>query len=195
MTALSLLSVRPSKTALKAAMAMAGLAALAACASHPKPAPASGPVASSRPAPSSSGPTARAPAAVAQAVLPGSERDFVVNVGDRVYFDYDQYNVRNDAEPLLAAQADWLKKYPAVKIRIEGNADERGTEDYNLALGARRANTLKEFLVAHGVPGGRITTVSFGKEHPIDTGEGEAAWAHNRNGHTAILSGAKMAGG
>ncbi|HEY3947397.1 peptidoglycan-associated lipoprotein Pal [Phenylobacterium sp.] len=187
MTSRGILSAR----IFKAGAAVAGLAALAACASHPKPGPAAGPVAQARPSSPSRGAPASRPAAVAQAVLPGSARDFVVNVGDRVYFDYDQYSVRNDAEPLLAAQADWLKKYPAVQIRIEGNADERGTEDYNLALGARRANTLKEFLVAHGVNSGRITTVSFGKEHPIDTGEGEAAWAHNRNGHTAILSGAR----
>jgi peptidoglycan-associated lipoprotein len=176
---------------LKGSLAAAGLIALAACASHPKPAP-TGPVAQARPAPAPSrGAPASRPAAVASAVLPGTERDFVVNVGDRVYFDYDQYAVRGDAEPLLAAQATWLKRYPAVQVRIEGNADERGTEDYNLALGARRANTLKDFMVAHGVAAARITTVSYGKEHPIDTGEGETAWEHNRNGHTAIVSGAR----
>jgi peptidoglycan-associated lipoprotein len=192
MTLQSARLVRP----LASSLAIVGMAAaLAACASHPKPAPTPGPVAVAKPAPAPSRhTTAPAPAAVASAALPGSERDFVVNVGDRVYFDYDQYAVRSDAEPLLAAQAEWLKRYPAVQIRIEGNADERGTQEYNLALGARRASAVKEFLVAHGVSSTRLTTVSYGKEHPIDTGAGEQAEAHNRNGHTAILSGARQAG-
>jgi peptidoglycan-associated lipoprotein len=117
-------------------------------------------------------------------------RDFVVNVGDRVYFDFDQYQLRADAQPVLAAQAAWLGRYPAVQVRIEGNADERGTREYNIALGARRANSVREFLVGHGVSASRITTISFGKDRPIDGGTGEAAWAHNRDAHTAIVSGA-----
>jgi peptidoglycan-associated lipoprotein len=129
---------------------------------------------------------------VTQNALPGSERDFTINVGDRIYFDYDMYAVRTDAAPVLDAQANWLKRYPAVQVRIEGNADERGTEEYNLALGARRANAVREYLISHGVVAGRITTVSYGKERPIDTGAGETAEAHNRNAHTAILSGARM---
>jgi peptidoglycan-associated lipoprotein len=121
--------------------------------------------------------------------LPGSIRDFVVNVGDRAYFDFDQYLIRQDAQPILAAQASWLKRYPEVRVRIEGNCDERGTREYNFALGARRANSAKEFLVEHGVDPGRITTVSYGKERPIDPGAGEEAWQHNRNAHTDITSG------
>jgi peptidoglycan-associated lipoprotein len=117
-------------------------------------------------------------------------QDFVVNVGDRVYFDFDQYTVRSDAQPILAAQAAWLTRYPAVHVRIEGNCDERGTREYNLALGARRANSVRDFLTAHGVDSSRIETISFGKEKPIDPGTGEDAWAHNRNGHTAITAGA-----
>jgi peptidoglycan-associated lipoprotein len=165
--------------------------ALAACASHPKPAPA--PVAAAAPAPQPvrRAPPSPPPAPVSTSPLPGSERDFVVNVGDRVYFDLDQYQVRSDAEPLLAAQAAWLGRYPAVQVRIEGNCDERGTEAYNMALGARRANAVKSFLTAHGVSPSRITTVSYGKEHPIDPGQDEAALQHNRNGHTAILSGGR----
>jgi peptidoglycan-associated lipoprotein len=124
-------------------------------------------------------------------VLPGSERDFIVNVGDRVYFDFDKYDIRTDAQPLLAAQATWLTRYPAVQVRIEGNCDERGTREYNLALGARRANAVREFLVAHGVAGERITTVSYGKEKPVDAGTGEEADAHNRNAHTAITGGVR----
>ena len=121
---------------------------------------------------------------------PGSVQDFVVNVGDRVYFDYDQYAIRGDAQPVLAAQAAWLSRYQSVRVRIEGNCDERGTREYNLALGARRANSVRDFLVAHGVASSRIETVSFGKEKPVDPGTGEDAWAHNRNGHTAITAGA-----
>jgi peptidoglycan-associated lipoprotein len=122
---------------------------------------------------------------------PGSIQDFVVNAGDRIYFDLDQYSVRSDAEPVLTAQANWLAKYPAVKVRIEGNCDERGTREYNFALGAKRANSVREFLVAHGVAASRIETVSYGKERPVDPGAGEDAWAHNRNGHTAITAGAQ----
>jgi peptidoglycan-associated lipoprotein len=128
---------------------------------------------------------------VAQGILPGSVQDFVVNVGDRVYFDFDSYSVRADAAPVLGAQAAWLARYPAVMIRIEGNADERGTREYNLALGARRANAVRDFLVARGVAPNRIETISYGKERPIDGGTGEDAWAKNRNAGTAITSGAR----
>ncbi len=166
---------------------------LAACAHKPKPAyPTTAPTPAPAPAPAPSRPAAPAPAPVTQGALPGSEQDFVVNVGDRVYFDFDQYSVRSDAQPLLDSQANWLKRYPAVQVRIEGNCDEKGTEEYNLALGARRANAVREYLVAHGVTASRITTVSYGKEKPIDTGAGDVAESHNRNAHTAIVSGARM---
>jgi peptidoglycan-associated lipoprotein len=124
-------------------------------------------------------------------VLPGSTQDFVVNAGDRVYFDFDQFNVRADAIPVLEAQATWLNRYPAVQVRIEGNCDERGTREYNFALGGRRANSVRQFLIEHGVSASRITTVSYGKERPIDPGENDAAWAHDRNAHTDITSGAR----
>jgi len=183
---------RNSGSVVRLGLVFAATLSVAACAHKPKPtfatqappeAPAQRPP--ERPAPAPVGPVSTAP-------LPGSERDFVVNVGDRVYFDYDRYNVRDDAAPLLDAQASWLKRYPAVQVRIEGNCDERGTQEYNLALGARRANAVREYLIAHGVEAARITTVSYGKEKPIDPGAGEQAEAHNRNGHTAILSGARM---
>ncbi|THD61309.1 peptidoglycan-associated lipoprotein Pal [Phenylobacterium sp.] len=170
-------------------------AVLAACASHPKPAPTVAAAAPPPPAPvARPRPAAPPPAPVTSNPLPGSERDFVVNVGDRVYFDLNGFAVRADAQPLLAAQAAWLARYPAVQVRIEGNCDERGTEEYNLALGARRANAVKAFLTAHGVSPARIATVSYGKEHPIDPGTGDEAWQHNRNGHTAIVSGARLGG-
>ena len=119
-----------------------------------------------------------------------TQQDFVINVGDRVYFDFDSYSVRADAAPVLEAQAAWLNRYPSVMIRIEGNADERGTREYNLALGARRANAVRDFLVSRGVSSSRINTVSYGKERPIDPGTSEDAYQRNRNAHTAITSGA-----
>lgn len=121
---------------------------------------------------------------------PGSEQDFVVNVGDRIYFDLDSYSVRSEAYPRLDAQVAWLQRYPNVTIRIEGNADERGTREYNLALGARRAESVRSYLIERGVNAGRIDTISFGKERPIAAGSTEDAWARNRNAHTAIVSGA-----
>jgi peptidoglycan-associated lipoprotein len=124
-------------------------------------------------------------------VLPGSTRDFVVRVGNRIYFDVDGFEVRPDAAALLARQADWLNRYPAVQIRIEGNCDERETREYNLALGARRAQSVKAFLVARGVAPTRIAIISYGKERPIDGREGEAAWSHNRNAHTVLAAGAR----
>ena len=125
------------------------------------------------------------------AAAPGSEQDFVVNVGDRVYFDLDRYQIRPEAYPRMDAQVAWLQRYPGVTIRIEGNADERGTREYNLALGARRAESVRNYLIDRGVPAGRIDTISFGKERPIAEGSTEDAWARNRNGHTAIVSGAQ----
>ena len=131
------------------------------------------------------------PPPVGQAVLPGSEQDFVVNVGDRVYFDFDSFTVRADATSILESQAGWLTRYPSVRIRIEGNADERGTREYNLALGARRANSVRDFLVQRGVSADRITTISYGKERPIDESGTETAQQRNRNARTAIIGGAR----
>jgi peptidoglycan-associated lipoprotein len=176
-----------------AKLAMIGLAAasLAACASRPKPA---GPAEPTPPTPQAEAPYTPTPAPqspVDQGPLPGTVQDFVINIGERIYFDTDSYDVRSDAQPTLAAQAQWLNRYPAVRVRIEGNADERGTREYNLALGARRANAVREFLVAQGVSGSRIETLSYGKEKPIDGGSGEEAWAKNRNARTAITDGAR----
>jgi peptidoglycan-associated lipoprotein len=124
-------------------------------------------------------------------VVPGSVQDFVINAGDRVYFDFDSYSVRADAGPVLDAQAAWLGRYAAVQIRIEGNADERGTREYNLALGARRANAVRDYLVSRGVSASRISTVSYGKEQPIDGGTSEESYQRNRNAHTALTAGAR----
>jgi peptidoglycan-associated lipoprotein len=174
------------------ALMSAAALSLAACASQPKPPPPAAPPPPAPP-PAEAPPPPPPPPMAESPVgpLPGSIQDFVINAGDRVYFDFDAYTIRPDAQKVLAQQADWLNRYGAVQVRVEGNCDERGTREYNLALGARRANSIKEFLVAHGVSEGRITTVSYGKERPIDPGAGEDAWAHNRNGHTAITSGAQ----
>ncbi len=174
---------------------LTGLAvvALAACASRPKPSPLASPSGGGSRAEESE-PTPRTlppPEEANGRIAPGTVQDFVVNVGDRVYFDLDQFTVRTDAQPVLSAQAAWLNRYPAVQVRIEGNCDERGTREYNLALGARRANSVREFLVSHGVAPGRINTISYGKERPLDPGEGESAWQRNRNAHTAIVSGSR----
>jgi peptidoglycan-associated lipoprotein len=105
----------------------------------------------------------RRPDSVTGAPLPGTEQDFVINVSDRVLFDIDQYEVREDAADILERQAAWLNRYPSVQVRIEGNADERGTREYNIALGSRRANAVRDDLVTRGVSPSRISTVSFGK--------------------------------
>jgi peptidoglycan-associated lipoprotein len=179
-----------TKPALRLALIATAAISMAACASRPKPTP---PMTAPPPAPAAEPAPARPqpPAPVTQSTVPGSEQDFVINVGDRVYFDTDAYEVRADATSVLDSQAAWLVRYPAVQVRIEGNADERGTREYNLALGSRRANSVKEYLVAHGVAGARIATVSYGKEKPIDPGTDDAAYQKNRNGHTAIIGGAR----
>jgi peptidoglycan-associated lipoprotein len=173
------------------ALVSVAVASLGACAKKAKPAFATtAPPAAEQPRtelPPSQGPVTQAPTGA----VPGSAQDFIVNVGDRVYFDTDQHDIRADAEPILAAQAAWLRRYPSVNVRIEGNADERGTREYNLALGARRANAVRDFLVSQGLESGRIATISFGKEQPIDPGSGEEAWQKNRNARTAIVSGAR----
>jgi len=119
-------------------------------------------------------------------VTPGSIADFKQNVGDRVYFDFDQSTVREDGRQTLSKQAEWLKKYTNYPITIEGKCDERGTREYNLALGERRANAAKQYLVAQGLPAQRINTISYGKERPEVVGSDEGAWARNRVAITAL---------
>jgi peptidoglycan-associated lipoprotein len=187
-----MVTIPSAGSALRLTLIATAALSLAACASKPKPAYPTAPPVAERPEPPR-GPSGPPPAQpVTQNALPGSERDFVINVGDRVYFDFDKYDVRSDAAPLLDAQSGWLKRYPAVQVRIEGNCDERGTREYNLALGARRANAVREYLVSHGIGAARISTVSYGKEKPVDSGSGDEADQHNRNAHTAIVSGARM---
>ena len=115
-------------------------------------------------------------------VTPGTEQDLVTNVGDRVFFAFDQYDLTSEARATVEKQAQWLKTYPSVNIMVEGHCDERGTREYNLALGEKRAMAVRNYLIALGVDAGRIQTISYGKERPAVTGSDEAAWAQNRRG-------------
>ena len=121
----------------------------------------------------------------------GSQEDFVASVtSDRILFALDQYDVDAQDQQILQSQAAWLQQNPNVRVTIEGHCDERGTREYNLALGARRANAVKEFLVSQGVSTARVETISYGKERPICTQSDEACWAQNRRGTTTITGGA-----
>ena len=119
---------------------------------------------------------------------PGSIDDFAYQSGGdpRVFFAYDQYALSDEARETLRRQADWLKLYSDYNAIVEGHADERGTREYNLALGARRANSVKSFLVSQGISPSRLTTVSYGKERPIDGRSNTEGWARNRNGFTNL---------
>ena len=117
---------------------------------------------------------------------PGSKEDFVVNVGDTVFFDFDKSDLKADARSTLEKQAFWLRKYPSATIQIQGHADERGTREYNLALGERRANAVKDYLVVLGVDAGRVSTLSYGEERPLALGSDEESWARNRRAQTVI---------
>ena len=143
---------------------------------------------STAPPPAAPPPPMAAP--VQSGILPGSAQDFKVNVGDTVHFALNQYNIEENDKGTLSKQAAWLTRYPSVRLTVEGHADERGTREYNLALGARRANAVKEFLVAQGVAAGRLETVSYGKERPICTESGEDCWSQNRRGVSVITGGA-----
>lgn len=175
---------------LKISAAAAVLITLGACASQPAPveepaAPA--PVVDTTPEPA---PVVQEPVApVVSGPAPGSLEDFRVNVGERVYFDLNEYRLDPDDQEILKLQAAWLNSYPSVRILVAGNCDERGTREYNLALGERRASVVKDYLVSLGVDPSRIDTISYGKERPIAAGSDEASWALNRNGFTQIVSG------
>ena len=123
------------------------------------------------------------------APAPGSQADFAAQMmgQDTIYFETDRFNIDATDQAALAAQAQWLLKYPAKRLTLEGHADERGTREYNLALGERRANAAKNYLVSLGVDAGRITTVSYGKERPVALGSDEESWARNRRAVTVTI--------
>ncbi|HBK09313.1 MAG TPA: peptidoglycan-associated lipoprotein Pal [Acetobacteraceae bacterium] len=130
--------------------------------------------------------TPAAPAATAAGIVPGSQEDLVANVGDRVFYDFNKSGLRADAKATLDKQAAWLAKYATNNVQIAGNCDERGTEEYNLALGNRRANAAASYLKAKGVATARMTTISYGKDRPTAQGSTEQAWAQNRNAITSV---------
>ena len=121
-------------------------------------------------------------------VTPGTQRDFSVNVGDIVYFSTDSTELTPEATATLRKQAQWLKQYSQFSITIEGHADERGTREYNIALGARRAQTVRNFLAQNGVNGSRIRTISYGKERPVAVCDDISCWSQNRRVQTVLNS-------
>jgi peptidoglycan-associated lipoprotein len=153
----------------KALGALAGLALLAACSSKPAPAP-----------------MAESSGAGATGAVPGSEQDLVADVGDRVFFAFNAPTLSSDADATLGRQSAWLAKYPSVNVLVAGNCDERGTETYNLALGQKRADAARDYLVSQGVATARITTISYGKDKPIASGNDEASYQQNRNAITSV---------
>ncbi len=153
----------------KALGALAGLALLAACSSTPAPAP-----------------TAESSGAGATGAVPGSEQDLVADVGDRVFYGFNEATLSSDADATLGRQSAWLAKYPSVNVLVAGNTDERGTETYNLALGQKRADAARDYLVSQGVATARITTISYGKDKPVAPGNDEAAYQQNRNAITSV---------
>lgn len=164
--------VRYSKLALLAA----GTFVLAACASYENTAPAVVDNSYEEPA----------------GIVPGSQEDLEANVGDRIFFDYDRYDLDEGDKAILRRQAAWLKMHPTVTLMIAGNCDERGTREYNMALGARRAQSAKDFLVSLGIDGNRLSTISNGKEKPECMQSTESCWQLNRNDIMTVTGGPGM---
>ena len=126
-------------------------------------------------------------------IAPGTSRDFAVNVGDVVRFEVDSSELTPQAQTILNDQARWLNQYPQYTITVEGHADERGTREYNIALGARRATSVRSYLASHGVTASRLRTISYGKERPIAVCDDISCWSQNRRAQT-ILNNRAMAG-
>jgi len=155
-------------------LALAGALALLAACSHSdlSPAPGGGPI---------------GPGGISSSRFgPGSQQDLASTAGDRVFFDYDQSDIKPEGQETLRRQAEWLRHYPNVSVTIEGHCDERGTREYNLALGERRAQAVKNVLVALGIPAGRIQTISYGKERPEIPHSDDSSYAQNRRGVTTV---------
>ena len=119
-------------------------------------------------------------------ITPGSQEDLIVNVGDRVFFNYDSSDLDSDAQELLQDQVAWLKQYSDTSVIVEGHCDERGTREYNLALGEKRAQSVKNYLISLGISSDRISTISYGKERPAVVGSNDGAWAQNRRSVTVV---------
>ena len=123
---------------------------------------------------------------LAGAAVPGSQQDFVVNVGDRVFFETDQTDLTPQGRATLDKQAQWLAQYNRYSFTIEGHADERGTREYNIALGAKRAQSVREYLIARGIDASRMRTISYGKERPVAVCDDISCWAQNRRAVTVL---------
>jgi peptidoglycan-associated lipoprotein len=166
-----------------ALLATVALFAVAGCSKKPPaqlPPPPPAETTAPTPPPAESGP-------VGTTVVPGSRADLIAQAGtDTVHFATDSSDIDSEAQGILTRQAAWLAKYPNVQVTIEGHCDERGTREYNLALGDRRANAAKNFLVNAGVPASRISVISYGKERPVALGSDEASWAQNRRAVTVV---------
>ncbi|MFZ5706044.1 MAG: peptidoglycan-associated lipoprotein Pal [Pseudomonadota bacterium] len=172
-----------ARTTLKIALVSALALSVAAC-SKKKPEELPPPPPTTAPAPM---PETTPPPPPQTGPVPGSRADFLAQAGtDTVFFDTDSYDVDAEDQATLSRQAQWLAKYPNVSVTIEGHCDERGTREYNLALGERRANAAKNYLVSIGVPASRVSVISYGKERPLATGSDEASWAQNRRAVTVV---------
>lgn len=119
-------------------------------------------------------------------VTPGTGQDFVVNVGDRIYFEEDQSTLTSQSRATLDKQVQWLNRYSQYTVTVEGHADERGTRQYNLALGARRGNAARDYLVSQGVSASRVKTISYGKERPVAVCNDDSCWSQNRRAVTVL---------
>jgi peptidoglycan-associated lipoprotein len=162
---------------------LAAVALLAACETAPE---SSGNAQSSGGSSTTSSSSGSSMAAVQ--IPAGSQEDLVVNVGDRVFFGFDSSDLTAESRAALEKQAAWMKKFGGVRVVLEGHCDERGTREYNLALGERRANAAKDYLVALGINPARVKTISYGKERPAALGHNESAWAQNRRSVTVVDS-------
>lgn len=165
------------------ALTAASALALAACSKKAPEELPPAPQAPSAPAPTPAPPPVAGP-------VPGTQAHFTqaMQGRDTIFFDTDKYDIDAEDQAALRQQAQYLQQYPNIRATVEGHCDERGTREYNLALGERRANAAKNYLVSLGIAENRLTTVSYGKERPLDTGSNESAWARNRRAVTIVLN-------
>lgn len=171
---------------LKLITMFAAAALVAACSTAPEQSAGAGGTGGAAGATTGGAASGQASTPPATQVVPGSQQDLVANVGDRVFFDYDQFTLKPEARRTLDRQAEWMGRYPNVRLSIEGHADERGTREYNLALAERRAKSVKDYLVSKGVNASRLASISYGKERPVALGSNELAWSQNRRGVSVV---------
>ena len=171
---------------LKLITMFAAAALVAACSTAPEQSAGSGGTGGAAGATTGAAAAGQASTPPATQLVPGSQQELVANVGDRVFFDYDQFTLKPEARRTLDRQAEWMGRYPNVRLSIEGHADERGTREYNLALAERRAKSVKDYLVSKGINASRLTSISYGKERPVALGSNELAWTQNRRGVSVV---------